>query len=694
MSPESGSSSTALASHTALFAAYIAQETDRATSSHRVKLALTEAQLEEARDETIRLREKVSHLDSGYNISKLALGQEMAAAKEVEAKLSEVVKEKQAIQAELDALRTEYATKVQALEKEKQVARAAEYKAKQQTEALKVTLAEKEKLEVLLKRHALELRDEISASKEQSKVAQTLLSEEKTKIELEFAVRLETAASQTTHYRTKAEEASAQSLKSSADTRLLEVELDRSRRESNSVITALQHQVEAVSLGSSRELTHVQEQLSSLRAQHSRCPSEAEITKNEHDWNLERHTFGLQITELQEALSKADSARGEVEARFDVARETLEAQTQLVSAGLEDCQALLILVALLQKNTVHSQARSRWRMEALRSELLTAQEERDQLNESSKKHLASLALTLHHHGIASMDISSGTLQPSMMLLALWEKLVNHLPERRQSPYHFSGELTEETSPVIPAISALVDEFASSKTLQRPLVPQVSAEGKGNEELVQDPVASTAPMPSSHDRSLLEEADLEVKEGPLGATEVTSHPHPEQSVSPPTPVSSQQSIAGRGSVKLKRKRGRPKKSIQTSSESPLVPASGIAEKRRRISDQHIAASSPVLSVASSSASHSGRFSDVELVGSPDVQHTRPSKERKKRTTFRPGPVPTTRATEAAAKLVDNVSLHEMKAVTTRSGRKVQATEAVRASHEQQKPARKRLNVEDL
>ncbi|KIK68457.1 hypothetical protein GYMLUDRAFT_719399 [Collybiopsis luxurians FD-317 M1] len=738
----------ALDTHTAIFDAFITQETEKATASCQTKLAHVEAQLKEAQDELESLQRRLStpqldllqqleaakeevkarevEIDRTRNAAKRLIsffrrstGKLTALQEEAEKKLSDTSRQKEDIQAELDELRLVHDSKMQVFERNKRETSAAEHRAKQETEALRAVVAEQEKLlagaqssEESLRIRVQELGKELATLEESSRAERTRLFEEKKRAETDFAAKLEAAISESAEYRTKAEEASAQCQDSTTHVRLVVEELDRLRRESGSIITALQRQVEGATLASNQELTHIQEQLSSLQAQHSRCSSDAEASLIESTRNIERHS--RELSGMREAFLEADNARRSAELERDTAkREALRIQSDLASLKLEYGLSLhdfVVLLALLRKDMANYRTAAERYLKDFRRQLIAAQEKGDRTKMDLEKRFSSLAHTLDHHGLVSMNESSYTLQPSPRLLALWEKLHGLLPEHRISPFHFPSELTEETSAVIPAMSTLVDELVYSHNLLQFSLQQTSASrDQSRTDSLDTPLEPPPDVPIPCD-----EVHVETENPLLPATTVAaaeaSQPQTSVPTTTPSPSSPLLSTAVRESLVLKRKRGRPRKNVTPSSTDLSCPDKAIliasentsgqepgyhAAKRRRTSEQDVAL---ILTTGSIDDSPSHPL-QAEVEGRPEDSASRPpsvgrensisDEKRPEITTLRPVRVSLRlNPTSTGAKEDSDPSSSEL---VTRSGRKVQATEAARASQAQQKSSRRRSTV---
>ncbi|KAE9405434.1 hypothetical protein BT96DRAFT_339398 [Gymnopus androsaceus JB14] len=438
--PQSPPSLPALDAYTALFSTYINQQRDEVTASYQAKLAEVEAGLKAAQDEAASLRDSNS---SHAAPTLLDLQQQLQAARnQVEAgeraykqvyegsenlvayyrssnaESQQVAqREKQSVQAELDALRVEH----QALQQDRLNERAAQGAAKREVESLKRKTAELEKslteaksAEEFLKRVVLEMRNTDAGLVKQLENGKT----EREKVETELRNRLEVVTSESAKHKAEAEEVSAKLEESMPHFRRLLQEIERLKqegRESSSVITALQHQVNGASLASHQEVARLQDQLSVLRSQQSQ--SQAALTESVQKVEM----YEQEVSKLREALTRA------------------EATTQTVQADRDAAIS---------------------RVEDLSLQLSAAQEEGTREKENLGNRMLLLASTLRHHDLAILDVDSHALAPSPKLVSLWEKLQELVSEfETPSSLHFPFVLTEHNNAVASIFSALVDQLA-------------------------------------------------------------------------------------------------------------------------------------------------------------------------------------------------------------------------------------------
>ncbi|KAJ4490116.1 hypothetical protein J3R30DRAFT_3693646 [Lentinula aciculospora] len=466
----------AIGRHTALFTAFINQEQGRDAALYHVKLTEIESQLKIALDEAEYLRMKNSQM--GLSLKQLqqrleAVKQESIASgddlvrrtrsvarilislfrkrvakleaiqEESKKQLVEALSDRQAAQRELNASRAQ----VQTFEWDMQEARTAESVAKNETLTLKMTtiaqleksLTEANNSEVSLKRYVYLFRDqnaalerELSSVKESSRAEHQRLSQEKANLQQDLTTRLETVMQNASSHETNAKEATERG-------DLLLEQLERERRESDSTFAALQRQATDATLAGHREAVQSQAQLTSLAAQLSKMETAlAEATGKVKQSDQE-------ISGLRRALSEAESTHRATKTEDDMTMEKF-----------------LVTLAFLRKNLNDVQTNAGKQIQQLRRQLSALHDQGCSERNDLETRLSSFVATLHQHQIASFDSDSDVLKPSPKLVCMWETIRELIPVSQRefisSFVCFPEHLTADTTPVIPAISTLVDHL--------------------------------------------------------------------------------------------------------------------------------------------------------------------------------------------------------------------------------------------
>lgn len=463
--PGPGFTTNTLNTHSALFTAYIDQQAYKITASIRAKLFQVEAQLKASQEE-VALVNSLRNRDALYYSNLRDLQKQLESSRndvksreednerlcvfmrESNGKLQrEVADERQkreVTEVELDRLRGDY----QKLQKDTLDARS-------QAESLKGTVATMERSLADQNYEAASLRMSISETKNShaslvkefaaltessSKERRSLLDEMK-QAEAEFSIKLDTATRQSADHETKAKELSTKVEKGNVHVRLLvqEIErLNRESRESSSVITALQHQVDGASLASHQEVAHLQEQLTNLHSIHSHSLAESAQKVDRYA----QHSAKLR-DELTRIIAEGDSDRAL--AQKDVSH--LKGELAAMKTKLKSAEGYLY--------GAERQAGD------LRRQLEVSKEESRLASERYMKRISSLGAMLRHHDLAFL-VDGDVLKPTSRLISVSEKLQEFVsqcsPDALSQIARFPDQLTEKADPVIPNISLLVDQL--------------------------------------------------------------------------------------------------------------------------------------------------------------------------------------------------------------------------------------------
>ncbi|KAJ4495887.1 hypothetical protein C8J55DRAFT_495184 [Lentinula edodes] len=387
-------------------------------------------------------RKRAAKLDSAQEESKRRLA---------------ALEDKQFTRVELDAICAGYISQVQALERDRQDALEAKSSAIREANDFKATIAQLEKslaeantANSSLRKYAFTFREqklalerELSNVRESSKVEQHRLSQEIAQLQRDLTSCSEKATHETSSHESKVKDAVER-------TNTLLRQLERERRESGSIFTALRRQAEGASLASQQQ----DNQLSSLRAQHL----QTEIALAEATQKIER--YAQEVGDLRSALSRTEIACRTVETERDNALALIERGT----SAAETCsvlQELVVSLAFLRRSQLSDvRAHAEQQMAELRRQLSTVQEQGQLERKDLEKRISELVAVLYHHEFGSFDLELDVLKPSPKLVSLWEAIHELIPVSQRQTACFPKFLTEDTAAVIPAISTLVDQLRS------------------------------------------------------------------------------------------------------------------------------------------------------------------------------------------------------------------------------------------